>query len=106
MPEVEIGRRLPVMDFDQHAATYQEAVDQAAGVSAEKLAGEKARIIFGVLAGCFDNPKESRVLDIGCGIGLIDRDLAWESRVVGNRHQLALNRASSCQGSGHTVCAL
>jgi ubiquinone/menaquinone biosynthesis C-methylase UbiE len=63
------------MDFDQHAVTYQEAVDQAAGVSVEKLAGEKARIILKVLAGHFDDPKQLRVLDIGCGVGLIDDHL-------------------------------
>ena len=36
------------MKFDQHAETYQ--VEQAAGVSVEKLAGEKARMILKVLA--------------------------------------------------------
>jgi ubiquinone/menaquinone biosynthesis C-methylase UbiE len=63
------------MDFDQHAVTYQEAVDQAAGVSVEKLAGEKARIILKVLASNFDDPRQLRVLDIGCGVGLIDDHL-------------------------------
>ena len=63
------------MDFDQHADSYQQAVDQAAGVSVEKLAGEKARMILKTLADCVGDPKQLRVLDIGCGIGLIDRDL-------------------------------
>jgi predicted TPR repeat methyltransferase len=61
------------MKFDQHAETYQ--VEQAAGVSVEKLAGEKARMILKVLAECVGDPKQLRVLDVGCGIGLIDRDL-------------------------------
>jgi SAM-dependent methyltransferase len=63
------------MDFDQHAETYLTAVDQAAGVSVERLAGEKARIILKVLAGCIGDPGQLRVLDIGCGIGLIDQEL-------------------------------
>ena len=63
------------MDFDQHADGYQQAVDQAAGVSVEQLAGEKARVILKTLADCVGDPKQLRVLDIGCGIGLIDRDL-------------------------------
>jgi ubiquinone/menaquinone biosynthesis C-methylase UbiE len=63
------------MDFDQHAETYQEAVEQAAGVSVERLAGEKARLILQALADCVGDPKQLQVLDIGCGIGLIDRHL-------------------------------
>lgn len=63
------------MDFDQHAETYRTAVDQAAGVSVETLAGEKARIILKVLADCVGDPHRLRVLDIGCGIGLIDQEL-------------------------------
>jgi ubiquinone/menaquinone biosynthesis C-methylase UbiE len=63
------------MDFDQHAQTYEEAVDRAAGVSVEKLAGEKARMILKVLADCVGDPKQLRILDIGCGIGLIEQYL-------------------------------
>jgi ubiquinone/menaquinone biosynthesis C-methylase UbiE len=63
------------MGFDQHAETYQEAVDRAASVSVEKLAGEKARMILKVLSDCVDDPKHLNVLDIGCGIGLVDQDL-------------------------------
>jgi ubiquinone/menaquinone biosynthesis C-methylase UbiE len=62
-------------DFDRHAETYQAAVDAAAGVSVEKLSSEKARLIAHVLARCVGNPKRLRVLDVGCGIGLIDQDL-------------------------------
>jgi len=63
------------MDFDEYAESYQRAVDQAAGVSVEKLAGEKARMILRTLAACVGDPAQLRVLDIGCGIGLIDREL-------------------------------
>jgi SAM-dependent methyltransferase len=63
------------MDFDRHAESYQEAVDRASGVSVEKLAAEKARMILKVLSDCVGEPKQVRVLDIGCGIGLIDQHL-------------------------------
>jgi ubiquinone/menaquinone biosynthesis C-methylase UbiE len=63
------------MDFDCHADSYREAVSQAAGVSVELLAAEKARMILDVLADCLGDPKRLQVLDIGCGIGLIDRAL-------------------------------
>jgi ubiquinone/menaquinone biosynthesis C-methylase UbiE len=63
------------MEFDQYAETYQQAVDQAAGVSVEKLAGEKARMILKVLADCVGDPEQLQVLDVGCGIGLIDKEL-------------------------------
>jgi ubiquinone/menaquinone biosynthesis C-methylase UbiE len=63
------------MDFDQHAETYKDAVSQAAGVSVETLAAEKARMIQSVLASCVGDPKKMQVLDIGCGIGLIDQAL-------------------------------
>ncbi len=66
------------MDFDRHADAYQAAVSTAAGVSADILAGEKARLIREVLATTLGDPKRQRVLDVGCGIGLIERDLDRE----------------------------
>jgi ubiquinone/menaquinone biosynthesis C-methylase UbiE len=63
------------MDFDEHANTYLQAVEQAAGVSVERLAREKARMILKAIADCVGDPKQLEVLDIGCGIGLIDREL-------------------------------
>jgi SAM-dependent methyltransferase len=75
---IETGRRPLAMDFDQHAEFYQEVVDRATGVSVEKLAGEKARMILKILTTYVDDPKQLRVLDIGCGIGLIDYDLVGE----------------------------
>jgi SAM-dependent methyltransferase len=63
------------MDFDRHAETYQASVDDAAGVSVEKLSREKARLILRVLAECVGDSRQLRVLDVGCGIGLIDHYL-------------------------------
>ena len=67
------------MDFDRHATNYRAAFAEAAlGVPVEKLAKEKARLILEVLASCVDDPKRLRVLDVGCGIGLIDQGLERE----------------------------
>jgi ubiquinone/menaquinone biosynthesis C-methylase UbiE len=68
------------MDFDRYAEDYQAAVSTAAGVSVDALAGEKARVIRDVLATTFGDPRRLRVLDIGCGIGLIERYLDQEVR--------------------------
>jgi hypothetical protein len=37
------------MEFDQYAKDYVVAVDDAAGISVEQLAGEKARLILEVI---------------------------------------------------------
>jgi SAM-dependent methyltransferase len=66
------------MSFDRFARDYRAEVDRAAGVSVERLAGEKARLILDVLSAHLGDPKRLRVLDIGCGIGLVDRELEGE----------------------------
>jgi ubiquinone/menaquinone biosynthesis C-methylase UbiE len=63
------------MEFDRYAADYQREVNRAAGISVDQLAGEKARLLLEVL-GELGDPKRLRVLDIGCGIGLVDQELA------------------------------
>jgi len=63
------------MSFDRFAEDYRAQVDLAAGVSVERLAGEKARLILDVLSGRLGDHRRLRVLDIGCGIGLVDREL-------------------------------
>jgi ubiquinone/menaquinone biosynthesis C-methylase UbiE len=63
------------MQFDEYATNYKELVDKSSGVSVERLAAEKARLITAVLDRFVGNPAELTVLDIGCGIGLIDRPL-------------------------------
>jgi SAM-dependent methyltransferase len=63
------------MEFDRYASDYRAAVDTAAGVSVEGLAGEKARLILDVLARNLGDVRRLYVLDLGCGIGLIDGEL-------------------------------
>jgi SAM-dependent methyltransferase len=64
------------MEFDRFAEDYQCEVEGAAGVSVERLAAEKARLLLAVLAAEIGDPKRLRVLDLGCGIGLVDQELA------------------------------
>src|SRR5437879_13793594 len=61
------------MNFDSFAQGYVTEVDKVARVSVERLAGEKARLLLDVLRVHLGDPKELRVLDIGCGIRLVDR---------------------------------
>jgi SAM-dependent methyltransferase len=68
-------RKALAMEFDPYAESYRAEVDKAAGVSVEGLAGEKARLILDVLSRVLGSPERLRVLDIGCGIGLIEQEL-------------------------------
>ena len=63
------------MEFNQYAKDYAAAVDDAAGVSVEQLAGEKARLILEALGASSEDTQRLPVLDLGCGIGLLDREL-------------------------------
>ena len=63
------------MEFDRYAESYRSEVERAAGVSVEGLAGEKARLILDVLSRALGNPDRLRVLDIGCGIGMVEQEL-------------------------------
>ena len=63
------------MQFDEYAANYKELVDKSSGVSVEALAAEKARLIEGILRQVVGDPKALAILDVGCGIGLVDRTL-------------------------------
>jgi SAM-dependent methyltransferase len=64
------------MEFDRYAADYQREVNRAAGVSVERLAGEKARLLHALFTAELGDSARLRVLDVGCGIGLVDQELA------------------------------
>ena len=70
------------MNFDRFARDYVVEVDKVANVSVERLAGEKARLILDVLSSHLGDPKQLRVLDIGCGIGLVDGELEAQVRLL------------------------
>lgn len=63
------------IEFDEYAADYRGEVERAVGVSVERLAGEKARLVLSVLGSSVGEPTEQIMADVGCGIGLIDREL-------------------------------
>jgi ubiquinone/menaquinone biosynthesis C-methylase UbiE len=90
------------MQFDEYAANYKELVDKASGVSVEALAAEKARLIEDVLRKVVGNPKELSILDVGCGIGLIDRSL---QNAVKSLHGIDTSSASIAYARGQAPSA-
>src|SRR5258708_20338144 len=87
------------MEFDRYAESYRAEVDRAAGVSVEGLAGEKARLILDVLSGALGSPDRLRVLDIGCGLGLVGEELGgkvadlWATDMSEKSVEIAKTRA-------------
>jgi SAM-dependent methyltransferase len=63
------------VDFDKYATSYESEIERVAGVSVEALAAEKAGMILEIISYTLGDPKRQRVLDLGCGIGLIDQAL-------------------------------
>jgi SAM-dependent methyltransferase len=91
------------MEFDRHAESYRSQVDRAAGVSVEGLAGEKARLILDILSGALGSPDRLRVLDIGCGIGLVEQELEqkvadlWATDMSEKSVEIAKTRAPAAR---------
>src|SRR2546428_825345 len=66
------------MLFDRHAARYRAAVNEAlrfSGAEVDRLAGHKARPMLALMTRRFGDPRTVKALDVGCGIGLVDREL-------------------------------
>jgi SAM-dependent methyltransferase len=63
------------LDFDQYAESYETEIERVAGVSVEGLAAEKARMILKIASLNLGDSTRLRALDLGCGIGLVDRHL-------------------------------
>ena len=66
------------MDFDRYAHNYETVIERVAGVSVEGLAAEKARMVLEIMALKLGDTKRLRVLDLGCGIGLVDQQVQQE----------------------------
>lgn len=65
--------------FDHHAKTYESDVTDAIGIlgtEIDALAGEKARLLLSVMNTDCRPPSELSFLDVGCGIGSIERELS------------------------------
>ncbi len=64
--------------FDSHADSYREEVDQAiafVGQDVEFFAERKATLLERSARRLLGDPSELSILDVGCGIGLVDRYL-------------------------------
>jgi SAM-dependent methyltransferase len=65
--------------FDSHADSYRREVDQAIAFSGKDVgffAERKAQVLADLTAGSVGDPERLSVLDVGCGIGLVDGHLA------------------------------
>lgn len=66
-------------EFDSHADSYREEVDQAiafAGQDVEFFAERKAQLLERAARRLLGDPGGLSILDVGCGIGLVDGYLA------------------------------
>ena len=66
-------------DFNKHAENYTDLMQESVGwtgLKHEAFVAAKARLLRGLLRRHITDPKSARVLDVGCGIGLVDRHLA------------------------------
>jgi SAM-dependent methyltransferase len=65
-------------NFDRYAADYRMAVNEAVRVGAvdvDRMAGSKVQLLCRVMRQQLGDPRKLKVLDVGCGIGLVDGEL-------------------------------
>ena len=77
-PAAPEGKGKIRVDFDRYAHNYESVIERVAGVSVEGLAAEKARMVLEIMARKLGDTKRLRVLDLGCGIGLVDQQVQHE----------------------------
>ena len=78
--------------FDRYAAGYRATVNEAAGVAGvdvDQFAGYKARLLLGLMERRLGDARSRKVLDVGCGIGLVDAELVSG---VGELHGIDTSR--------------
>src|SRR5436305_12735617 len=66
-------------DFDHHADTYREDVENAiswSGKDVDYFAEGKAKLLVELARRRLGDPAKLRALDVGCGVGVTDRFLA------------------------------
>lgn len=66
-------------DFDHHADTYRDDVEDAiswSGKDVDYFAKGKADLLLALAQRLLGDPAELRALDVGCGVGVTDRFLA------------------------------
>jgi SAM-dependent methyltransferase len=93
-------------EFDRYAADYRATVNEATGipgVDVDQLAGHKARLLLGLLTWRLGDARSRKVLDVGCGIGLVDAELVSG---VGELHGIDTSQKSLEGGARGAVGAL
>jgi ubiquinone/menaquinone biosynthesis C-methylase UbiE len=81
-------------DFDKHATGYSQTMDsllQRIGQEHDFFISSKSRVLLELVARHIDSPTKARLLDVGCGIGLIEKKLCGK---VGSMCGLDVSRAS------------
>lgn len=81
-------------EFDRYAADYRATVNEAAGIAGvdvDRLAGHKARVLLGLVEQRLGDATSRKVLDVGCGIGLVDAELVGG---VGELHGIDTSQKS------------
>lgn len=66
-------------NFDRYATDYRAAVNEAVRVGAvdvDRMTGSKVQLLTGLMRQHLGDPRKLKVLDVGCGIGLVDAALA------------------------------
>jgi SAM-dependent methyltransferase len=72
-------------DFDEHAGSYRDDVNRAIAFSGRDItffAAHKATLLADLAASAFGDSRDCSILDVGCGVGLIDGPLTTSFREV------------------------
>jgi ubiquinone/menaquinone biosynthesis C-methylase UbiE len=80
--------------FDRYASDYRGVVNdvlRVAGVDVDRMARSKARLLLRLMDQQLGDARALKVLDVGCGIGLVDRELV---SAVGELHGIDTSRKS------------
>jgi SAM-dependent methyltransferase len=88
-----------MVSFDRHAETYRADVERSiafAKVDHAQVTERKAEHLLGLCARLLGPPREQRVLDVGCGVGLTDALLV---DCVGRLHGIDLSPESVAEAA-------
>jgi hypothetical protein len=81
-------------EFDRYAGDYRATVNEAAGIArvdVDELAGYKARLLLDLMERQLGEARTRKVLDVGCGIGLVDAELvSGVGELHGDRYEPAV----------------
>ena len=81
-------------EFDRYASEYRAVVNAAvrvSGLDVDRWAGYKARLLLNLMSEQLGDSRALKVLDVGCGIGLVDCGLV---SAVGELHGVDTSQGS------------